>query len=364
MTELIPAAISSQLDQSGEERIHAAPYILTTRSSWVAPPQPFDNLFIISTNDNIAYKATNQENTEFTTVNMGGFTGAGGFSIFSVNGVLINTRNGDDRSRVSFDNGVVWQPTIFPDEFTWYRQMLYSDGEYLGFPASDRVAVSLDALTWSMRSLPNGINASASVVEFLGKIYVSGFTTTLHRSSDNFVSNFESQDFSSSLTSIHRIWKTANKICLMGLDFNGVGAPYRIFVSTTGEPGTWQEKASPVATYGDAVSFYQGGYLANINRVILIDGHGNTFYSDDDCDTFTDGPSLAVTVYENNNSHPAVVYSELNERLYFWRYELNGDPMYDYIFSTADGINWDTNWQFDTNVYPVVDFCLHNFETV
>lgn len=51
MTNLIPAAISSQLDQTGEERIHAAPYEVIVRPVYVPAPPAVPAIFLTGDGD-------------------------------------------------------------------------------------------------------------------------------------------------------------------------------------------------------------------------------------------------------------------------------------------------------------------------
>lgn len=357
MTELIPAAISSQLDQSGEERIHAAPYELLSRMAWVAPPQPFDSVFLTPVfPPNITY-SVDSEQIDFSGVtNSGGTTGSGGYNLLVANGRLFQTRH-NNQSRVTSD-GTTWANAAgINDGFNRVEAIFHNGSEYVAFARnSSDFWRSADALTWTTDTLTFTPSEIPPIYTGTEIIFVNSTGSTIYRSSD-WADTFTTVNVGlANLLSVHQLIASENNIMILGVR-NGSGFSNVARRSASGGAGTW----SDINTVG--VAAHQTAAInPSSGRIIVMTDNGIApHYTDDDFTTLI--PAAALT----EDDHPTtarIYFSTLNERFYYGTtYEQDVDPfaLLFKVYSTGNGVDpWETNYSFDYNVNSVSGLALYS----
>lgn len=355
INSIVPVAVSSQLDNSGEERIHIANTVPggVIRQPWVAPPSPFESIFIMDRLDStFLVHADNDDNTNFPIYQAtGGLAYGSAFpTVHGINGKLFSFRPTSNRTRVS-DDGINWVGTtgLVGAGAVW--SAIHTGTEYLIFPDSGTDNLySADGLTWSTRARLSGYNELSGVAK-KGNTIINSTTTanTLHVSTDNGLTQTAVNTGGTSLNEL-RVVATANRFVALGYRTS----PSIVTMSkwsTTGAAGTWTE----TTLTGSSLSNYIMAYLPNINRIIAIALTGRKIWiSDDEGSTWSDSGVLAP-----NRNHLSIRWSEANQRLYWLCSNLSDGNTNYYLRSSVDGLDWSTiHWSPGINSAAFINFGL------
>jgi hypothetical protein len=355
VNSIVPVAVSSQLDNSGEERIHIANTVPggVIRQPYVAPPNPFESIFAMDRLDStFLVHADNADNTNFPIYQDTGGLGYGSVfpTVHGINGKLFSFRPSSNRTRVS-DDGINWVGTTNLTASGTVWSAIHTGTEYLIFPDfGTNNLYSADGLTWNNRTRLSGYNELSGIAK-KGNTIINSTTTanTLHVSTDNGLTQTAVNTGGTSLNEL-RVVATANRFVALGYRTS----PSIVTMSkwsTTGLAGTWTE----TTLVGSSLSNYIMAYLPNINRVIAIAMTGRKIWiSDDEGSTWSDSGVLAPS-----SNHIYIRWSELNQRLYWLCSDLSTANTSYFLLSTTDGLDWSTiHWQPPINDYAFVNFGL------
>lgn len=284
---IVPAAISSQLDVSGEERIHMANRTTVVRPTYV--PQIDDVWLSYSGSTTLRYSSDADHEDWTNTVSTGGFSSAfaGGTRVHFVGGRLFRTgTGGTDRSRVT-TNGTSFV-SLTGDSFSGaVETVLKPDTEWLFFQGASNVGVSTDGVTIANRAL------GATLID--GRVAIKGSTilglttssNNVRRSTDNGVTWGSVALGGATVTSGFPI-ATANRFLIFGQK----SSDNTNFVkwSTTGDAASWTDVSIPGSFSSQFLR--QAVYNPEINRVIVMRADYAVYYSDDEGDTWTAASSF------------------------------------------------------------------------
>lgn len=155
---LVPIAISSQLDVTGEERIHAAKYEETIRNTFVPPPPPTP-LYMVVGDGGKLYTAPDADTwtlrTSGTTSNLLGVAYGNEIWVAVGNGSGPSTNN----IRSSVD-GFTWTARDFPSFLSAGSGLTFGGGMFVVVGSNDgtlngsKAFSSPDGITWTERTLP------------------------------------------------------------------------------------------------------------------------------------------------------------------------------------------------------------------
>lgn len=274
-TPLVPIAISSQLDVTGEERIHAAKYTLTNRPAWVASPNQF---YAASGNQTYLAKSVDGGTTFPTTVSTGLGTisstttvSAAGSKLFQWNG---------SAGAVSSD-GSTFTPMVYGSSMGNVSEVIYAGGKWLA-GCQMEVHVSADGVNFSALDF-NGLIQPA----MLGNTIVGGTGGTAVNHSVNAGVAF----------STYTVTGMAKTDAVLATDtgfvmFGRAPTTSNLVVakSATGLTGSWTVAAGPSTSFILAVA-----RNATTGRIVLFNAAGNTYYSDDSASTWTAGAANLYT---------------------------------------------------------------------
>lgn len=156
---LIPIAISSQLDVTGEERIHAANYNPTTRSVYIAPPAEAERmLFLVGVGGMIATTEEPFDTYSFSYPSTG-FSGANNAIAGVWDLILIGTALG----RVIVTTDRTNYTSVVLDTVNNIEAIAYGDGTFV-IGAGNQIFTTTD-----------GVNFTEQVSPFSGAIRAAGF---------------------------------------------------------------------------------------------------------------------------------------------------------------------------------------------
>lgn len=293
MTNLIPAAISSQLDQTGEERIHAAPYEVIVRPVW-APPEI--TLVLFAAPDFQSYIAQSLDGgASFpTTVPTGISPDSSECMVDIANGRVFHWMESGSARTMEGLSGT-WSPvTGLP--FEGPSRILYTGTEYLAHTLGN-VYASADGLSFSLRSTSNcrvPVKAGDTILGVSGGRF-AGIST------DNGLT-FSEYSVAAAINSFEGIQRIVHDGTYFVLFANDASANLLVYRSTTGLSGTWSLLTSP------STSRCHGAVVNEAGDIVIVLRDGSTWVSDDSGDTWAPGPSCP---YGAAPSYPTVQYNKM-----------------------------------------------------
>lgn len=269
---LVPIAVSSQFDASGDERVHAVTTSLVVRATWQPPPPPVLRLYVAVDTETQLRRSldggasfTDTVPTGLTSVGTEPAVMAAGGRLFHL-GSSTTARVSTDAVNFSAVTGIPYNAgsgTIIKvgTEWQWYGGDLY---------------ISTDGASFTQRSLSSG------VINFVKRPAVMG-TTIVGTASGNRINvstnsgvTFTEQQLTAFISSegIQRTLATPTGFLLFGRA-TGSGN-LLIGRSPTGLLGSWTTAAGP------ATAIVHGVSRDPINsRIVIVLQTGETWYSDD-----------------------------------------------------------------------------------
>lgn len=337
-TSIIPSAISSQLDHTGSERIHIANTVPggVVRTPWIAPPNPFESVFLSWAGNSLLYYGTDENQTTFMTVDAGGFISAAETRVHACNGFLFTTRQ-SGRTRVSSD-GLTWGAVSGLSQSGTIKTMIHNGTQFIAYTDTGSSCwVSPDAVNWTSQALGftvgdgNFAKKGSSVLGF----QVST-TNTIRLSVDN-GATFSSVSMGGAVTSFSKTFPlaTANRFLVFG---SNTASPFQALVkwSATGGVGTWTEVTLPLGGFAGGNTVRTAAYDSVNNRVLAILLDGSVMYSDDEGSTWSVGTAV-VQATQAGDLH----YSAMNEKFYYLSYTATNSELH----SSPNGVTaWALNF--------------------
>lgn len=327
---IVPAAISSQLDESGEERIHIANLSPVFRQPWV--PQ-IDDIYL-SYSGSTAFRYTTDEADWANTVDTGGFVSGASVATRAhfVGGRLFRTGTSTpDRSRVTTD-GVNFTSLTGSALSGAVETLLKPATEWLFFQSGSNVGVSTDGVDITNRALGGSLQDGRVAIKGSTILGMSTTANTARRSLDNGVT-WGSVALGGATPSQGWTIATANRFLI----FAQKTSDNTNFLkwSTTGAAASWTEVSLPGSFSGQFVR--QGCYNPEINRVIIVMADYATYYSDDEGSTWTLGtpfPNLSGDFF-STTSYDFKFY---NHKCYL---RVNAASSLEHrLYTTVDGTSW------------------------
>lgn len=319
---LVPIAISSQLDDTGEERIHAAQFTPTIRTPYIE----LNYVYALIAGSSNLLRSTDGGLTWPDLVDSGGSASA--LSALFLDGTgnrLTRDQAISGRTSTDGDNFVTITGSLSGTGFpTWH---LYTGTEWLRRSAGGMRASS-DGIDYSVRTIPslgtadNSYNSFAKLNNNIIFMYTVGSTGNLCYSTDNgatwasFVLGLSTQ-----------LVATANRFLAF------VGAAGRVDMSTSGASGTWTSSYSTLPSASSSVRL--AAYSPTLGRVVVQAGTGSFWRSDDEGDTWT-GPyfPLPVSILDAVNVR-GMIFAH-NRFIASIRTNTNLSK----IYTSDDGITW------------------------
>lgn len=338
MANIVPAAVSSQLDNTGEERIHIANTVPggVVRSPWVAPPSPFESVFMSWAGSTLLPYGTDAGQTTFTTVDAGGIVSVSETRVFHTNNRLFTTRS-SGRTRVS-DDGLIWSGVTGLSQSGAIQTLLHNGTQYIGFTESGTTCwVSADGNTWSSQALGFTI-VSGRVAQKGSSIVAFASTNNAIRLSTDNGATYSSVSMGGSVTNFSKSFPlaTANRFLVFGVN---TSSPFQSVVkwSTTGAAGTWTEVNLPIGGLSGP-NLYQACVNTDTGRIVAVYSTGDVYYSDDEGSTWSAGTSLLQNTFYSATTE-MMKYSSLNGRVYYLGFYSDGGAIDDYrLYSSPDGV--------------------------
>lgn len=334
-TSIIPAAVSSQLDNTGEERIHIANIVPggVVRTAFVPS---FDSVFISQQANTQLYYSLDAPVSAFTTVETGGtFSGGGVGHLFFANGRMFHTRIAN-RTRSSTDNSS-WVGTTGFNPGGSIGTLLHDGSQYVAYCDFDTNRwVSANGTSWSAQAM--GFTASSPRFATKGSSVVGLVSTanTIRLSTDGGVS-FSAVDMGGTVTTFQNRFPlaTANRFIVFGVNN---ASPFQTMLkwSTTGAAGTWTEVNLPIGTFSGP-HLWQAAVNTDTGRIIAVYSNGAVYYSDDEGSTWTAGTSLLNS--QSDLARTRMIYSPRNGRMYYLGFYNDGGAINeDRLYSSPDGV--------------------------
>lgn len=338
---IIPAAVSSQLDNTGEERIHVANIVPggVVRTPWVAPALPFDSIFASWSGNSELFQSTvaNPTQSDWALVEAGGLISTTETRIFNVNNRLFACRQ-SGRTRTSTD-AISWVSVTGLTQSGTIESIIWTGTQYIAFDSLGTLCwVSPDGVNWSSQALGYTTLTGRHAYKGTTVIGFASTNNTVRVNTANGVGTYSSVSMGGAVTNFSKsyVTTTANRFLVFGTNTSTNGNVMKW--SPTGLVATWTEVTLP----GDATTtpFGQVVYNAGTNRLIAVRRDGSVYYSDDEGSTWSVGTSiLQTTFYSTIGDH--IIYSATNGRVYYLGFYSDGGAIDDYrVYSTADGITW------------------------
>lgn len=272
---IVPAAVSSQLDVTGEERIHIAPYVEIVVPP--PPPPPPPNPILLS----VGFSSTLWSSED------GGLSFSDGYSydghhtstFYKVGTRIYGVRQNGGPIYYS-DDAVTWNHVPIGFSWTGLGPILHTGTKYLLFytlSGQRRLATSVDGTSFTVAGNTTLVGAAEAVQ--LGNTIIVSNGSQIIRSTD-----------------AGDTWEAPYNIFARNLlvtdthfvAFDSLGNAHR---STTGASGSWASTVITGATYA-----YQAQYNPKSGRIVIIDNKAKGFYSDDNGATWSEGSSFPYSV--------------------------------------------------------------------
>lgn len=311
---LVPIAISSQLDDTGEERIHAAQFTPGIRIPYSPPLTAIYadiklDTFLAQAIDGLTFTDDLQAGG---TIGTNISVGAGGGRLF---------RFGSTIGRVTTDGTTFLDCTNVTGSGAAVRRVIYTEDEWLLFKNTTNVLFSSDGVDFASRSLPASFNGDAAMIgDTIVAAQVS--TTSIMRSTDKGV-NWATVNTGITSTT-HRVLATPTGFLTFGSNSGNA-----IRKSLDGSLGTWSSIAAP-----GAEPIMCAAHNTTTGRVIAVARFGVTWYSDDDGETWTQGGTIPM---DTSALAPANSILFANDLVYMVGQDVNSDFG---IYTTPDGVAW------------------------
>lgn len=304
---IVPAAVSSQLDQSGEERIHIANIVPggVTRTPYT-PPLEITTMYAAQFSNTLLYISADATAWPGTTV-APGLTAASEQLVDSYGGKIhfMNSNGG----RVCHDStGAAWANCTGLPGGTIIKSMFYipangptpakwwavaESGTQI-YSSTDGVAFSGSALNASSTSWQGSVARGQIAI-------VTGVSMGTRRTADGGAT-----------------WATVstgsvflNKIVDSGTAFVGIGNSDTANILVSSDGTSWTGKTYPGQTGGvfKRNLAYAPGVGSGIGRFLLTLSNGATVYSDDDGQTWLAGASAGTAPTDSSPLDNAMVYA-------------------------------------------------------
>ena len=318
---IVPAAVSSQLDDSGKERIHMAPLPDSyARPIWIpsVPPQLVfageiaGARLLVSSDGGLTWP---------TTVDTGGMSAANSLANegsrigrhtalagrFSADGTTFADIAGD----LSGTGAPMWS--------------LYTGSEYLRMSVGG-LRASADGVTYAARTIPalgvpnSAVNSVAKRGNNIVCSYLVGATNRVLSSVDNGAT-----------------WaavSTGSTTQLVATDTSFlafVGSSGRVDRATTGANGTWSFN---MATLPLSTGFVRGAaYSPELDRVVVANGAGQIFFSNNDGSNWTAAATLLPDIIDQVDN-TGLIYAHGRFILVYHTIDTS------YIYTSEDGDTW------------------------
>jgi hypothetical protein len=325
--KLVPAALSSQLDVSGEEKIHAAPYATIVRPVFFIPPTP-------------VYAA--RQGSELLVSYDGGFTwptkvATGGADSSSV---VLNTGGGRLTRYTPTAGRTTTDVTTFA-ALTGLSGSGFSSGairtasEWLVFAAGG-IRASTNGIAYVARTSP-AVPYSSSMPARLGSniLFVSTAANNSLGYSANDGATWGSITTHSGTTMHYTLLIAGTSRFLAFTGTNGT-----VHKSNTGASGTWSTGTSVPTVF----TIRSGCRNPLTGRIVVINALGQSFFTDDDGDTWNAG-SVGIGNYQDNGSRDATTIFA-NGRYICAAHTTTG---LDVIYTSEDGDTWTLRYSIAGN---------------
>lgn len=336
-TPLFPIAVSSQLDVTGKERVHAAREQHTTRVPFV----PLNYVYVLMDGTSTLLRSSDGGQTWPDLIDSGG-------SASSIDALFLDgtgnrlTRDQPISGRTSTDGstfetiGGALSGTGFP---MWH---LWTGDEWLRRSAGGMRA-STDGVTYSTRTIP-GLGTADTAANSFAKLgsniifhYRVGTTDYLCLSNDNGLT-WSSFNFGQAIT---QLVATANKFLAF------VGSSGAVLESPTGASGTWFS----AGTLPSSVGFVRmASYNEADNVLVVVNGASQVYISYDEGVTW-ENPLTPFTNFEDHVSVRGLVFAYNNFILV--HRNTSNDSL---IYTSPDGVTWTLRYTTSTFLGCIAPF--------
>lgn len=298
-TNLIPIAISSQLDVTGEEKIHAANYELVIRPQWAPPPAPDASIYIalnnaltlgVSVDGAATFTDTPATGVIASSVNNVGATD-GRLYHWSQPAATNNTFTTTDYTNFTRTTGI----SGFSGTLTTNLIKTSTEWQLYVVNSANYAYYSTDGVAFSMRTFTSG--AVRRPVQFgtklLGIAISAGNALAVSTDEGVTFASYTITGFNTS-NGIQSVAVTpSGNFVIFGRNTSNI---LTIGRSATGLSGSWTVEAGPVSTTAHPV--YSA--VTPAGRIVFVLSDGRTYYSDNEGVSWTAG---AVVPF---NSPPSV----------------------------------------------------------
>lgn len=304
---LVPIAISSEIDDTGVERVHAAKFTPTVRPAWVAP----SSAIYLGLNNELNLKKSIDGGLNFTETPNTGVVASSTNSVVATAGRMYHWSFVDDPNNTfTTIDGTNFTRTTGISGFTAsMSELIKTSTEWQLYVNNgiDYLYVSTNGVDFVLRTFATG--PVRRPVQFGTKILGIGTATgnTLVVSTDEGLtySSYTIGDFNST-TGIQSLAVTPSGNYI-AFGRNGSGN-FAIGTSATGLSGSWTVVPGPtLSTYALCSAVTPAG------RILVVLADGATYYSDNEGSTWTAG---ALVTYASPPTAIAVVSNPVNVLLY------------------------------------------------
>lgn len=286
---IVPAAISSQLDVSGEERIHMANRTTVVRPTYV--PNIDDVWLAYAGTTTFRYSSDAAHDDWSNTVNTGGFVSAfsGGQRVHFAGGRLFRMgTGGTDRSRVT-TNGTSFTSLTGLSFSAAVETVIKPDTEWLFFQANSNMGFSTDGVDVQTRALGATLQDGRMAIKGSTILGLTTTSNTIRRSTDNGV-NWAGVSLGGVTVASGFPIATANRFLIFGQKLTD--STNFVKWSLDGSAASWTEVSIPGSFSSQLIR--QAVYNPEIDRVIIVLADYSVYYSEDEGDTW-----IAASAFPN-----------------------------------------------------------------
>jgi hypothetical protein len=324
VNSIVPVAVSSQLDNTGEERIHLANTVEVTRTPWVAP---VPRLYVaVDTETSLRWSVDGASfpNTVATGLSSPGTEPC----VMSAGGRLYHLGSGTS-NRTSTNASTFAAVAGLPASGAGVGTMIKLGSEWQWYGGS--MYVSADGINFTQRTITSGVVNLVSRPAIIGNTVVCKATGNRINVSVDGGSTFTEQQLTA-FNSFEGFQRTLAVDEFRFILFGRAAATSNLLIgrSTTGGSGTWTTAAGPATATCHGVAFDPDAY-----RIVMVLQTGATYYSDDEGATWSPGAAvpyggaLALPPEQTNN----MIFSEG----YFYFCAAQGSGV-NHVYRSPDGV--------------------------
>lgn len=337
---IVPAAISSQLDVSGEERIHMANRTTVIRGTYVPPTT---DIYVSYAGTTIIDFSADAPHDVWTNKDTGGFVSqfSGGNRVHFVGGQLFRMgTGGTNRSRATTD-GTTWFSLTGLSFTGAVETVLKPATEWLFFQnGSSNMGYSTDGIDVQTRALGATLQDGRAAIKGSTIIAMTTTSNTIRRSTDNGV-NWAGVSLGGVTVASGFPIATANRFLIFGQKLTD--STNFVKWSLDGSAASWTEVSIPGSFSSQKIE--QAGYNSETNRVVIVLKDRSVYYSDDEGDTWTAGTAVPAPDTTSSGNTYNMLFA--NHKLYLLK--LDSTSLDAKIYTTVGGESW-------TEIYTANDW--------